>query len=146
MDDVITTMTRTKQSADTRRERRGETYRKQSLKRTRRVQAFRVFCDKDVAFIWTDHAGVITDVTSAWGSITGFDASDCIGKRPSMFQCDLTTEKSMASMRRAMEAREKFSGTIVNRKKDGTLYTVNLDIVPVPSGFVGRLSNIHTFT
>jgi PAS domain S-box-containing protein len=80
----------------------------------------------------------IVHVNEALCRITGYRADELIGKTPRLLQGPRTNRGVLATMRDALEVHHQFAGEIVNYRKDGRDYAVELQIVPV-SDAEGRL-------
>ncbi len=70
-------------------------------------------------------------VNPAFSRITGYDRSESIGKGLSLLRSDQHDESFYRNLWDTLRGGEPWSGRIVNRKKDGSLYTSDCTISPV---------------
>jgi PAS domain S-box-containing protein len=70
-------------------------------------------------------------VNEALCRITGYRAEELIGNTPRLLQGPKTSSGVLATLRAALEAHHQFFGEIVNYRKDGSDYPVELQIVPM---------------
>src|SRR5215470_306801 len=80
----------------------------------------------------------IVHVNEALCRITGYRAEELIGQSPRKLQGPKTNRGVVATMRDALDLHRQFAGEIVNYRKDGRDYPVELQVVPV-SDAEGRL-------
>ncbi|QHL90445.1 PAS domain S-box protein [Sphingomonas changnyeongensis] len=74
----------------------------------------------------------ITYVNAGFERLTGYSASEVIGRRPGEFlQGPQTDQATVARIREALARGEPYSGEILNYRRDGAPYWVNLAINPV---------------
>lgn len=73
--------------------------------------------------------------------MTGYRPEEVIGKTPKIFQGPKTDSEISKAIRRKVEAREKFEYTIVNYKKDNSVYDCCIKGFPV----YDRLGNVIKF-
>ena len=73
----------------------------------------------------------IVHVNEALCRITGYRADELVGNTPRLLQGPKTNRGVLATLRSALEAHHQFFGEIVNYRKDGSDYPVELQIVPV---------------
>jgi diguanylate cyclase (GGDEF)-like protein/PAS domain S-box-containing protein len=84
------------------------------------------------AVILTDAQGRVTWVNEAFIKLSGYDASETLGRTPgSLLQCEETDPKTRMQLRAAIRAGRPIEVNIVNRDKNGRLYWLNLDIQPL---------------
>ncbi|MCC9645059.1 PAS domain S-box protein [Rhodopirellula sp. JC740] len=82
--------------------------------------------------IITDNERRITWVNEGFTRITGYTLEEVVGKVPGrILQCEQTDSNTVNQIRSALNAKEGFCGELLNKKKDGTLYWVYLDIQPL---------------
>lgn len=103
----------------------------------------------DYAVIMTDASTAITWVNSAFEQLTGYSAAEAIGHTPGRLLQGVHSSREMAArLRSAIKAEEGCHGEMLNYRKDGTPYWVELTITPlhdsagVLTGFVGMSRNI----
>jgi PAS domain S-box-containing protein len=82
--------------------------------------------------VMTDAAGTITWVNAAFTALTGYVFDEVRGRRPgAVLQGPETDSDSVARLRTAIAARQPVRETLVNYRKDGTPYWIELEIAPV---------------
>lgn len=93
--------------------------------------AMRVFKEGQEGIIITDADQQITMVNQAFEDITGYKKSEISGIDPSVIFTDTIAEKQYKKISRAMARSGHWSGEITNSRKDGTSYTVRINISSV---------------
>jgi diguanylate cyclase (GGDEF)-like protein/PAS domain S-box-containing protein len=78
-----------------------------------------------------DRAGTITWVNPATCAITGYDAGELIGQHTRILRSGRQDAPFYRRLWETVLAGETWSGTMVNRRKDGTQYTEEQTIAPV---------------
>ena len=73
----------------------------------------------------------IVFVNPAFERITGYSAAEAFGQNPRMLQGEKTDPAVLAEIGQAMERHEPIRRQVVNYRKDGSAYWIDLDIVPV---------------
>jgi PAS domain S-box-containing protein len=93
----------------------------------------------------TDTAGAIQYVNDAFGRQNGYDVADVRGKNPRILKSGQTDPAVHAALWQALTAGRAFSGTVVNRRKDGSTYEAILTVAPVhdASGTVRHYVSTH---
>ena len=91
------------------------------------------------AIVITTPDGVIEWVNPAFTRLTGFSASEAIGRNPRILNSGKQDAGFYAEMWRTIRAGRVWRGEVVNRRRDGSLYTERMTITPVlePSGSAG---------
>ncbi|MFN8456032.1 MAG: response regulator [Anaerolineae bacterium] len=79
----------------------------------------------------TDISGSIVYVNPAFEHITGYSKHEALGQKPSLVKSGRQDRSVYEQLWSTVMAGEVWRGRFVNRKKDGTLYTVNATIAPV---------------
>ncbi|MBI3605283.1 MAG: diguanylate cyclase [Nitrospirae bacterium] len=79
----------------------------------------------------TDRNGVIEYVNSAFTRITGYTRAEIIGRKPSLLKSGTQDQVFYRSLWQTILMPGVWSGEIVNRRKDGTLYPEEQTITPV---------------
>jgi diguanylate cyclase (GGDEF)-like protein/PAS domain S-box-containing protein len=79
----------------------------------------------------TDRSGTITWVNPAACVITGYSADEIVGQHTRIFRSGQHDQSFYASLWQTITRGEIWSGTIVNRRKDGSLYPEEQTIAPV---------------
>lgn len=104
------------------------------LSETRRTEArlhlaAHVFDSLAEAMVITDERGLIQSVNPAFSSITGFRESEALGHSPGeLLQSGQHKPEFYAEMWRALHERGNWQGEVINRRKNGELYTEWLSI------------------
>lgn len=83
------------------------------------------------AIVVSNAVGEITWVNPAFTRLTGYEASEVIGRRTSMLKSGQQTPELYKDLWQTILRNEPWSGVLVNRKKDGTLYSEEMTITPV---------------
>jgi PAS domain S-box-containing protein/diguanylate cyclase (GGDEF)-like protein len=79
----------------------------------------------------TDLQGQITYINPAVEQITGYKAHELMGKNPRIFQSDQTEPNVYQHLWNAIKAGEVWQGEMINRRKSGEDYHVQVVIAPV---------------
>ena len=79
----------------------------------------------------TDGNGRITWVNKAFTRLSGYPAGEVYGQTPSLFKSDKHDTSFYQSIWQTILSGEVWCGEIVNRRKDGGLYTVQQTITPL---------------
>ena len=91
----------------------------------------------------TDDKGTITYVNPAFEAVSGYAASELVGRNPRMLKSGIMPPSTYLDMWSHLEAGETWRGILVNRRRDGTLYEEDATLSPVmgadgrPTAFVG---------
>jgi PAS domain S-box-containing protein len=84
------------------------------------------------AIVFTDAQRRITWVNEGFTRMTGYTATESLGKKPGAFLQSPRTDPAMVqAMRAAFDRGEAFQGEVCNRRKDGQDYWVTLDVIPL---------------
>lgn len=75
--------------------------------------------------------GNIIYANKAFKTLTGYDASDVLGKTPRILQGTGTDSKVIARLGEALKSNETFEGRAINYKKDGTPFIMYWRVLPV---------------
>ena len=83
--------------------------------------------------IITNEKQVVLHVNKTWCSITGYSVAEAVGKEggSKFLQGPKTDAVACARMGAAVRAGQKYSGTVLNYKKDGSSFWNEITIVPV---------------
>lgn len=73
----------------------------------------------------------IVYVNEAFTRISGYSASEALGKSPRFLQGNSTDKKTLAALRRALEQGENFKGELKNYGKKGGSYWLDISVSPV---------------
>lgn len=86
------------------------------------------------AVIITNREGVIEYVNPAFSAISGYSAEEAIGRTPSLLKSGIQPADFYQWLWSTILAGKVWQGEIVNRRKDGSLYTEATAIAPVKDG------------
>lgn len=78
----------------------------------------------------TDRRGMIAYVNPAFTAVTGYTAEEAIGQTPRVLRSGVQDDPFYAQMWSRILAGEAWSGELINRRKDGRLYTDRMTITP----------------
>ena len=79
----------------------------------------------------TDRQGRIEWVNPAFTRLTGYSADECLGRNPRMMKSGQQTTAFYAELWATILAGNVWHGELVNKRKDGRLYTEDMTITPV---------------
>ncbi len=85
------------------------------------------------AIVITGRDGAIQYVNPAFSAITGYAHEEAIGKNPRILKSGVQGEVFYRELWETISAGKSWTGRLVNRKKDGTLFTEDATISPVRS-------------
>ena len=105
--------------------------------RTRLVKAVEYAAE---SIIITDRDGTIEYVNPAFTKITGYGREEVLGQNPRILQSGHHDPEFYAEMWDVLSRGESWSGHLVNRKKDGTLFDEDVAISPIVDG-AGNIVN-----
>ncbi len=83
------------------------------------------------AIVITDASGVIQWVNPAFTALTGYALKEAVGQNPRILSSGRQSPAFYAEMWKTIAAGDVWAGEVVNRRKDGTLYTERMTITPV---------------
>jgi len=81
----------------------------------------------------TDRAGEILWVNRAFTALTGYAASEALGRKPSLLKSGVHPQSFYREMWNTILGGQTWRGELVNRRKDGSLYTEEQTITPLRS-------------
>jgi PAS domain S-box-containing protein len=70
-------------------------------------------------------------VSKGFSRMTGYDSEEALGQFPKFLQGKETSIEAKIEIRNKIHLREKYSGKIVNYRKNGEKYLCKVDILPV---------------
>ena len=88
----------------------------------------------------TDRMGTIIYVNGAFTSMTGYAKAEALGLSPSILRSGMHPPSFFAALWATILGGDVFRGTIVNRRRDGTLYSAEQTITPMKDGS-GRVTH-----
>jgi PAS domain S-box-containing protein len=88
--------------------------------------------------VLTDEAGTILYVNPAFERVTGYTRAEAIGSNPRMLKSGRQEPAFYREMWAMLGTGQPWQGEIVNRRKNGELYTEELSITPVEAKGIGR--------
>ncbi|MDZ4342870.1 MAG: PAS domain S-box protein, partial [Candidatus Binatia bacterium] len=83
------------------------------------------------AVVITDRDGIITWVNPAFTKFTGYSPEEAIGQNPRLLKSGTQDQPFYENLWSTILSGEAWSGEIVNRRKDGVLYTEEQTVTPV---------------
>jgi len=83
------------------------------------------------AVVITDYEGTIVYVNPAFTKLTGYSASEALGQNPSILKSGRHSKDFYRDMLDTVCSGKVWNNEIINRRKDGTLYTEKMTITPV---------------
>lgn len=125
---------------------------RKSLRDAHRLEELRlarlVFEAADEGMVVTDAQGVILTVNPAFCEISGYREDEVVGKTPALLHSGRQDREFYRTMWESLRAIGRWSGEIINRRKNGELYPEWLSIVAVEdtaqraTRYVGLFSDI----
>lgn len=85
------------------------------------------------AILLTNTEGAILWVNPAFTKLTGYAASEVIGKNPRILNSGKQSPEYYKSLWDTISSGKVWQGEVINKRKDGSLYTENMTIAPVRS-------------
>ena len=82
----------------------------------------------------TDRHGIIQWVNGAFTQLTGYSEAEAIGQNPRALKSGMHDDAFYKAMWDTILAGRVWHGTLVNKRKDGGLYTEEMTITPVKDG------------
>lgn len=79
----------------------------------------------------TDTIGAIEYVNAAFEATTGYTRQESLGKTPAILKSGQHVREFYAEMWKQILGGESFRGTLLNRRKNGTLYSAEQTITPI---------------
>jgi diguanylate cyclase (GGDEF)-like protein/PAS domain S-box-containing protein len=83
------------------------------------------------AIVITDHEGKIVWVNRAFTGMTGYSEEDVLGKNARVLKSGEQSDSYYANLWSTISSGTVWQGEIVNRRKDGSIYTEEMTITPV---------------
>ncbi|MET0377619.1 MAG: diguanylate cyclase, partial [Spongiibacteraceae bacterium] len=104
-----------------------------------------VFANSLEGILITDPNGLIVRVNRAFTEVTGYDADEVIGKKPSLLRSGLDEETLFARISPRLDEGGHWQGELLNRRRDGTLFPASVSISAVRDGSGGIQGLITSF-
>jgi two-component system cell cycle sensor histidine kinase/response regulator CckA len=83
------------------------------------------------AILITDSEGRIVWANSAFTTLTGYSREEILGKNPRVLKSGEQPKNYYAEMWSTISSGQVWQGEIINRRKDGTIYTEDMTITPL---------------
>jgi two-component system, cell cycle sensor histidine kinase and response regulator CckA len=83
------------------------------------------------AIVITDRSGAITFVNSAFTRITGYSPDEALGKNPRILKSGEQTSAFYENMWGTINEGKVWRGEVVNKRRDGSIYSEEMTITPV---------------
>jgi len=107
-----------------------------------------IFRNNTVGVVITDIDGKIQWINSAFTEITGYTEKEVNGKKPNILKSGIHDQEYYSNMWNSILNSGKWQGEVFNKRKDGELYQISLNIFAIRDDkgiidhFVGMLSDI----
>ncbi len=88
----------------------------------------------------TDAEGIIEHVNPRFSAVTGYAASETVGRKPSFLKAGVMDKAVYADLWRTVSAGQPWRGRLLNRKKSGTVFWEDTWIAPIRDD-AGRISH-----
>ena len=85
----------------------------------------------DEIIVITDSSGTIQYVNPVFEKVTGYASGEALGKNPRILKSGEHDDAFYQQMWKTITSGETWTGRVVNRKKDGSLFTEEMSISPV---------------
>lgn len=105
-------------------------YSREKMLQDRRYHFHAKLIEEHLAMSKTDPQGIITYVTDAYCTLSGYASSELIGRSHAILRHEAMPDAFFAEMWQALNTRHKWSGVIKNRTKDGGEFVAKTDIIP----------------
>jgi len=83
------------------------------------------------AIVITDSNGVIEWINNAFTALTGYGVLEAVDKKTNLLNSGKQDEKFYRNLWTTVSAGKVWQGELINRRKDGTLYTEDMTITPI---------------
>ncbi len=98
-----------------------------------------------ICVVITDINGVIEYVNPAFEQVSGYSYSDAVGQNPRILKSNETPNEIFTELWQTVTAGKVWSGEIINKKKNGELYTESIIVVPI-KGSNGEVTRYAAIT
>ena len=92
----------------------------------------------------TDADGIIQLVNPAFSSMTGFENQEAVGKTPRVLKSGKQGPSFYQELWRTIRSGRTWQGELINRRRDGRLYTEEMRITPIRNAG-GAITNYIAF-
>ncbi len=92
------------------------------------------------AIVITDNKGVILQANAAFSQLTGYASEEVLGQTARLLKSGKQDSSFYTNMWATITSGKTWRGEVINRRKDGSLYTEDMTITPVRDGD-GQLTN-----
>lgn len=106
-------------------------YRKESTTKQELLYFKQAVEDSDNTIILTDKKQQIIYVNESFEKVSGYKRDEVIGKNPRIVKSNHHSPEFFASMQQTLHHKQKWSGELVNRRKNGELFYEKATITPV---------------
>jgi PAS domain S-box-containing protein len=96
------------------------------------------------AVVITDAAGTMEYLNAAYTNLTGYTRDEALGQNPRILKSGVQGEEFYRRLWAALTSGSTWTGRIVNRRKDGTLFTADATISPIHDS-AGTLTGYLSF-
>lgn len=83
------------------------------------------------AIVITDNKGVLEWANAAFTTYTGYSVAEAVGKSPNLLKSGRNDESFYRKLWSTISTGKVWQGELINRRKDGTLYTEAMTITPL---------------
>ena len=83
------------------------------------------------ALVLTDKKQKIVWVSAGFSNMTGYSKTFALGKRPSFLQGEKTSLSVKKQIRNNLKNNDRFNGSILNYKRNGSMYNCQITISPL---------------
>ena len=104
---------------------------KQKQSEVERERLLQAIDQSSETIVITDKDGTIQYVNPSFTKVTGYTSEEAIGQNPRILKSEKHSEEFYNTMWTALTNGETWSGQLINKKKDGSLYTEEVTISPV---------------
>jgi len=97
------------------------------------------------AIFVTDAKGVLQWANASFEKLSGYSLKEAVGKTPSMLKSGLHSDEFYDAMYNSINSGKIWKDEVINRHKDGALYTVEQTITPIldKAGKISHFVTIH---
>ena len=100
--------------------------------------------DETCLFFETDSQGLITFASPKFCTLCGYTLEELEGNTPRIFRSGQTSQEEYARFWQTITKGEKWSWEICNRAKNGDLFWVYLDVIPIVEPHSGQVSKFFS--